>query len=171
MPITRSAATAAAQGAIVTRPGWLLELGDGQNRFCSRGDIPLLMGVPWAGADMEIRGLGADGSLATGGTVTWIDADDAIVTLLMTDQIAGAAATLWLFDGAATADADPMFAFEGVIDGVDYDPEARSVSGQLALPTRQPWPHYGPAIGMHHALPAGTVQRVGADTYVVERRR
>lgn len=169
MPANRSAATAAAQAATGTRPGWLLEVG-GVNRWCSRGDLTIL-GRPWLGADLTIQGLGAGGNLAAGGRVTWTDADDALVTLMVTDQLADASAEVWLYDAAAVADADPMPVFSGVLDAVDYDPERRRVTATLALPIRQPWPFLGPALGMNHAMPAGTVLRVGADTWVVERTR
>lgn len=169
MPASRTAALIAAQAALFTQPGWLLAVGE-LNRWCSRGDLTIL-GTPWLGADFSLQGLGAGGNLAAGGQVTWFDPDDALVTLVLADQLADAPARVWLYDAAALDDADPMEVFSGVLDAVDYDPARREITATLSLPIRQPWPHYGPALGMNHAMPAGTQLRVGADTWVVERPR
>lgn len=169
MPATLSAAMTAANANTITQPGWLLEIG-GTMRVCSRGDLTI-MGALWVGADLSIQGLGAGGNLASGGRVTLGDADNAWITLMLSDELADATARVWYIDGDATADEDPDLRFEGVLDAVEADPERAIVTATLALPTSIPWPYYGPALGMNQMIPEGTVMRIGADSYTVERPR
>ena len=163
-----SAAMQAALAATITQPGWLLEVG--ANRYCSRRDINIL-GRFWARADLEVEALASHGSLSSGARIKLGDPDAAIVTLLLLDQFDGEACELWLFDAAATADDDPLFGFEGVVDAAEYDPENAVVQATLALEQRQPWPYLGAELGMSNAQPPGTQMRMGANIHIVERPR
>lgn len=118
---TLSSALISQLGLTITQPGYLIELGySAVLRLSTLGDISWGAQV-WSAFDARVSGLAQDGKGASSGTLTLGNADGALGALALNDGASDIAANIWAVYAGATASADPVQVFAGVIDGCSID--------------------------------------------------
>lgn len=115
MTRTVSGPTTTASGQLVTRPGYLVEIGfDPFLLLSSRGSVTAMSNY-WTGWDVRISGLANDADRpAGGGSMTLGDADQSISAMVLSQGLAGREVTIWRYFAGAVADADPVVVFNGI---------------------------------------------------------
>lgn len=175
MTRTISTPTSNASLELVTRPGYLIEIGfDTPLRLSSRGDVTAL-GSAWTAWDVRVSGLEHAGSKpATSGSITLGDHDESISALVLGEGVAGKEVSVWRYFADATAEADPVRVFSGVAGGSSGGAERRV---QIQLVAREATVLYSPRRYMtretgFNALPAaGKVVTFNGEKYILQPER
>lgn len=158
---------AEASGRVVTRPGYLVEIGfESPVRLSNIGD------VTWGGhAWLGSRALSVRGLSATGGTITVSNLDDTLGALVLNDGISDRPIKVWSADAEALGEDDPVLEFNGV--GNSAQVTTREVQISLTLhrvaSNWSPRRFIGPGIGLNTMIPSGTVIKIGNDKFTIER--
>lgn len=117
--ITATPAMLAAIGVAYPSPGLYVEIGVTTTlRLHDRSAATRSWNsITWTRADVTLSGLTLDASAVQACALTIVDGDNSIAQQLRTDP-AGRPVKVWFFDTAATATADPVQIFEGIIASI-----------------------------------------------------
>lgn len=122
-----TAATQAASEAVVTEPGYLIELlFSVPVRISTRGLVSW-NSQTWLPMACAVGGLALDGTPLQEGSLTFIDSDGAIAVLVLAEGVADRGARVWEFFGQTPATADPVLRFDGVLDTYAIDDSTAEV--------------------------------------------
>lgn len=106
--------------AAATAPGYLIEVAFSTTyRWSSRGTLTW-NSLTWTGLPFVVS-LSSDGAGGQKLSLSFPNHDNAIGTLLLTDDIANRSVTLWTFTGDSPAAGDVVQVFSGVGDGYQLD--------------------------------------------------
>lgn len=130
---TVSTPTSDAASALVTQPGYLVEIGfTTPLRLSSRGTVSVL-GNTWTAWDVQVAGVAHDAARpATSGTLTLGDQDLSISALVL-GGVAGRQLRVWRYFAEAADEGDPVLVFYGVAGGASGG-AGRKVQIQLVAP-------------------------------------
>ena len=175
MSRTLSTPTSDASLSLVTRPGYLVEIGfEEPLRLSSRGTVEVL-GNTWTAWDVRVSGLAHDGGRpATAGQLVLGDSDQSITALVLGEGVAGKEVSVWRYFADAVEEADPVRVFHGVA-GSSSGGADRTV--QIALVAREATVLFAPRRYMtsetgFHAIPAaGKKITVNGENYTLEPER
>lgn len=119
MAITPTSAMTAALGANISQPGLFLQLGFSTPLYyCDRaaGATRTWNSLTWTEADFTVSDYTLEIGVMQKLTLAFVDASFVLTALLLTQTSADKVVKLWYFDSAATATADPVLIFDGLID-------------------------------------------------------
>lgn len=155
-----------------TQPGYLvlIEFSTPQ-RFSTRGDVTW-NSLVYTSADLSVRGLVWDGKAEQNGTLNFTSLDNALITLILSEGVAGRRVAIWKFYEGAVAVGDPLMLFDGHGDSLSINPETSDVTITLkgAGSTTQFTPRRFISKPVFNFLPApGTVFQMGNQTITLER--
>lgn len=167
---TLSASLLTELGLTVTRPGYLVEIDFSTPlRLSTLGDITY-GGNDWLAADVQVRGISAEGSAHQSGALifnnTWSD----FGALVLNEGVADRAIRVLAVYAGATA--DPVEVFNGVGDDAGFDAKGRLTINLHAAQMRSAfWPRarINAASGFTKIIPAGTRLTIGGQPYILER--
>jgi hypothetical protein len=122
---TLSTPTSAAASALVTQPGYLVEIGFATPlRLSSRGTVSAL-GNAWTAWDVEVSGLAHDPARpATSGALTLGDQDLSLSSLVLGAE-RGCEVRVWRYFAEAIDEPDPVLVFDGVAGAVSGGSDRR----------------------------------------------
>lgn len=166
---TLSSPTATAVAKTFTQPGYLVQLGfSAIQRFSSRGDEPW-NGFTWLGNNVVVsqqREL-PNGSVAIGLTIG--NTDLAFGAVCLNEPPQEKAVSIWAFYEGATATADPVLMFSGVIESCDINEQMvqLQLSPLNAATLFIPRERITRAAGFSRLLPAGRVIQFGGVSYEI----
>ena len=114
-----SSPTSTASAALVTQPGWLIEIKlDTFVRLSSRGTVSV-MGNEWVGWDVKVSGLGLDpGRPSSGGSLALGDGDLTMTALILGFADPVIEISVWRYFAEAIADDDPVWVFHGIAGAI-----------------------------------------------------
>lgn len=167
--------TTDAAAALVTQPGYLVEIGFSTPlRLSSRGTVAVL-GNTWAGWDVQVGGIALDATRpAPSGTLTLGDHDQSISALVLGQGVAGKEVRVWRYFAEAVDDLDPVLVFHGVAGGSSGGAQHEV---QIALVAREatvlfsPRRTLTPEVGFSHLTPAGKTVTFNGERYVLQPER
>ncbi|HRZ02389.1 MAG TPA: hypothetical protein P5024_12590 [Burkholderiaceae bacterium] len=167
---TPSSALAAALGAPVQRPAFLVEIGFATPWRASTYATVSFNALQWTAADVRLQALAFDVGRARG-TIVVGNHDGAMAALVLAEGISDKVIKIWGYDAAATATADFVQLGEARGGAAQITPTA------VAIGLRGPGEYLtcprtlvGPAAGVNTLLPAGVVLRIADNEYRLERR-
>lgn len=164
-----SAALAAALGAPVQQPAFLVQVAFATTRRWSSFGTRTWNGQTWTKEAVALDGLAVD-ALRLRGTLTLGNADDVLGALVLAEGVQDRAVTVWGYDAAATATEDVVLLAEGV--GAAAAVEEQTVRVALRDRTefmQAPRTFVNAAAGFAQLLPAGTVLRINGIDWKLER--
>lgn len=168
---TLSAPTTTAAGKPITQPGYLVQIGFSVvQRFSSRADVNW-NAFTWLNNNIQV---GVLQELPNGGaslSLTIGNADLAFGAVCLNEAPQEKAVDIWAFYEGATALADPVKIFGGVIDGCDISEgvvqlQLSELNDRTLFIPRQ---RITRATGFTRLLPAGRVIQFGGVSYEVVR--
>lgn len=158
-------------GLTVTRPGYLVEIAFSTPlRLSTMGDVTF-NSQAWSAADVQVRGLSADGQGGQGGSLLFGNTWDDYGALVLNEGIADRAIQVWACYAGAPGDSVQIF--DGVGDDADWDDAGRLTIRLAQSAVRSAfWPRtrINAAAGFNHLIPAGSKITVAGQTYILERR-
>lgn len=165
-----SVSMVAATSARITQPGYLIEILSTPALRVSTRETVSALGQSWVAADVKVTGLGGSNAAPR---LQFEDADGLIAAMLLQGTLNDAPVRIWACDAAAMADADVVLVFSGAVAAQSIDP-GRGVSLTVAAGRAgalfSPRLFYGPQLGMTRMVPIGTLLKIGANQYKVDRR-
>lgn len=164
-------ATTTALRKTVTAPIALIEIGfEPPVRLSTRGDV-MWRGQSWSGVQrVSVSDLAAEGSGAQAAQIEIGNYDLAFGTVILSRGVADRPVRIWQGDAAAMGEDDLTLVFEGVIEAAEVGDAVRITCGPAESAARNfPRRRIGVATGFTHVLPAGTVVRIGANSFTLQR--
>lgn len=119
MSTSLSGAMTTALGAKFSQPGIFVQLGFTTPLYlCDRasGTTRPWNSLTWTVADIEVAGYSIDQGIVQKVTLNLVDPTYVFTALLLNQTASDKQAKIWYFDSAATAAADPVLIFDGLID-------------------------------------------------------
>ena len=170
---TLTAALLAELGLVVTRPGFLVQIGYSVGLHLSTlGDISWA-GQFWSATDIRVSGLGQDGGASSAAQITLGNADGAYGALILNEGASDIPVSIWAVYTGATASGDPVQRFAGVTNGASIDVSGQTVTlplvAQGAGTLHSPRVFINKASGFNFLQPAGTKIVFGNETFVLGR--
>lgn len=167
---TLSSALITELGLTVTRPGYLIEIQYSTVlRLSTLGDISW-NSYSWSAADVAVSNLSQDGKGLSAAGLTIGNTDLAMGALVLNNGANDVPVNIWAVYAGATALADPVQVFAGVLNGASI--AADKVAFQLVAQSRQtlesPRVFISQLSGFSSLKPAGSIVPVGGDTFVLE---
>jgi hypothetical protein len=128
MSRTLTSATTNALASQLTLPGYLVRISwiSSVVRLTSRDTITW-NGNAYTGFGVVPKGLEWRGSAEQGGTLRLDNSSGAYSVLALSEGVADVPITVWIYDAAATANADPVCVFDGVGDSCQIMPDAITI--------------------------------------------
>jgi hypothetical protein len=166
---TLSSALITELGLTLTRPGYLIQLGYSTPlRISTLGDITW-NGFAWSSYDARISGLSSDGKGANSAQLMVGNTDKAIGAVVLTEGASDIAVAIWAIYAGATATADAVQVFSGVVDGADISADKVNLilMAQANRTLHSPRVFINKAAGFNYLLPAGTRINFGVDNWTL----
>lgn len=172
---TLTTPTSDAAAALITQPGWLVEIGfTTPLRLSSRGTVEVL-GNTFVGWDVQVSGIAIDAAKpATSGSLTLGDHDQSVTALALGEKLAGREVRVWRYFAEAIDDEDPVLMFYGVA-GASSGGAGRRVT--VPLVAREASVLFSPRryltreVGFSFLPPAGKVIPFNGERYTLEGER
>lgn len=139
MALSLSGAMTTALGATISQPGLFVQLGFTSPLYlCDRasGATRSWNSQTWTVTDVEISDYNLEQGTLQKVTLAFVDPDYAITALLLAQTSSDKTVKIWYFDSAATAAADPVLIFDGLIDNASGG-DTRRVSVPCATIDKQ----------------------------------
>lgn len=168
---TLSSALLSELALTVTRPGYLVQINYSTTLYLSTmGDISW-DGHTWAGADIQIAGIGQDGSANANGALRLGNTDNAYSSIVLNEGASDIAVQIWVCYAGATASGDPVKVFEGVTDGSDISHSKVSLKllAQANGTLYSPRTFINKTSGFNFLQPVGTKIYFGGETFILQR--
>ena len=174
MSRTLTSATTNALASQLTLPGYLVRISWPTNtvRLTSRSDITW-SGNLYSGFGVLPGGLEWRGSAEQGGTLRLDNSSGVYSALALSDGVADVPITIWIYDAAATATADPVCVFDGVGDSCQIMPDAITikVTSKRSRALFAPRQYINQASGFSIVPPEGRTIVWGGQTFKFTRAR
>lgn len=167
--LTLSSALIAELGLIVTRPGYLVQVGYSVPMYLSTLGNITWNAHAWTGSDVKVSGLSQDGKGASGATLQIGNTDGAIGVVVLSDGAADIPVSIWAVYAGATASGDPVQRFGGVTNGatIDADKVTFTLTSTANTTLNAPRFFIGQINGFNQLKTAGTVINWGAEAYTL----
>jgi len=170
---TISSPTLTALAQSLTLPGYLFYIGWATPiRLCSRSDLNW-NGNVYISYSAEMTGIEWRGSAEQTGTLRLSNFGNAYSEKALNEGVADVSIKIWIYDGAATATADPVPVFDGVGDSCEITPDAITIKC-ISKRTRSlfaPRSYINQDSGFSIVPPEGKVIQWGGQKYTFTRSK